>query len=135
MKKRILHLSKLREMNLKVLMTISFICISGIFYGQDFKNDLTSVKTIDNQIQEKKYSSDDVSVTADRLVLKTPVENISKKDRQFFSKKQWRKIKKQILKNKKRISKLEGGIHTYKKVDTIYVDTQSNSTKSSLSGW
>ncbi|MEB3343989.1 hypothetical protein U6A24_00875 [Aquimarina gracilis] len=122
-------------MKLKILMTISCLCVCSIFYGQDFKNDLTSVKTIDNQIQENKYSSDDVSVTTDRLVLKTSMDNISKKDKQFFSKKEWRKIKKQLLKNKKRISKIEGGIHTYKTIDTIYVDIESYPTRSSLSGW
>ena len=123
-------------MKLKALMTILCFCMCSIFYGQDFKNDLTSVKTIDNQIQEKKYSSEDVSTTADRLVLKTPLENITKKDKQFFSRKEWRKIKKQLSKNKKRISKLEDGIHTYRTMDTIYVDTKkSYTTKSGLSGW
>ncbi|MBQ0735080.1 hypothetical protein [Aquimarina celericrescens] len=121
-------------MKLKILITISLLCICSISFGQDFKNDLTSVKTIDNKIQEKKYSSDDIA-TADRLLLKTSLENISKKDKRFFSKKEWRKIKKQLLKNKKRLSKLEDGIHTYKAIDTIYLDAPSNSTKSSLSGW
>ncbi len=116
-------------------MLIVLLCICGISHGQDFKSDLSSVKTIDNQIQEKKYSSDDVSVAADRLLLKSSVENISKKDKHFFSKKEWKKIKKQILKNKKRISKLEDGIHSYKTLDTIYLDAPVYSTKSSLSGW
>ncbi len=127
---------KFREMKLKAFMTIICIGISSVFYGQDFKNDLTSVKTIDNQIQEKKYSADNVSDTADRLVLKTAIENVSKKDKHFFSRKEWRKIKKQLSKNKKRISRLEDGIHSYRTVDTIYVDTQkSYPSKSSLSGW
>jgi len=67
------------------------------------------------------------------LVVKTSVKNISKKDKQFFSKKEWKKIKKQLLRNKKRISTTENAIHTYRIIDTVYVDIKPFSRKSSLS--
>ncbi len=127
------ELTKFEKMKLKVLITILMLCICSISFGQDFKSNLTSVKTIDDQIQEKEFSTDREVIVADRLLLKTPIDNISRKDKQFYSKKEWRKIKKQLFKNRKRISKLE--IHTSKEVDTIYLDIPAYSTESSLSGW
>ncbi|MBP2832418.1 hypothetical protein J8281_09500 [Aquimarina sp. U1-2] len=122
-------------MKLGFLCIVSFLCMSSISsFGQDFKNDLTSVKTIDDKIQKEKYNSNEVA-TADRLVLRTSLENISKKDKAFFSKKEWRKIKRQLSKNKKRFTKVENSIHTYKTVDTIFIDTPIQTTKSRLSSW
>lgn len=98
------------------------------------QNDLTSVKTIDDQIQEESYSTDEVPLV-DRLLLRVPIENISKRDKQFYSKKEWKKIKKQLARNKKRLSQTDNAIHTSKIIDTIYMDIPKGTSASSLSGW
>ncbi len=121
-------------MKVKALMIISLFCICNISFGQEFKNDLTSVKTIDNQIQEEQYSTDEIPLV-DRLLLRTPIDNISYRDKQFYSKKEWRKIKKQILKNKKKITNQKNSIHVSKVIDTIYLDIPSFNKVSRLSGW
>ncbi|GAA4277103.1 hypothetical protein [Aquimarina mytili] len=121
-------------MKLKLLMTFSLLWVCSASFSQEFKGYLTSVKSIDDQIQEERYSTDEVP-TVDRLVFKSPIENISRKDKQFFSKKEWRKIKNQLKKNKKRISKLQDGIHTSKIIDTVYMDLPKPTRESSLSGW
>ncbi len=121
-------------MKLKLLMTFSLIWVCATSFSQEFKGTLTSVKTIDDQIQEERYSGGEVP-TIDRLVFKSPIENISRKDKQFYSKKEWRKIKNQLKKSKKRISKLQDGIHTTKRIDTIYLNVPRPTKESSLSGW
>ncbi|WP_159090935.1 hypothetical protein [Aquimarina aquimarini] len=121
-------------MKLKLTILIAFCLICGMSFGQDFEYDLTSVKTIDNQIIEEQYSTETMS-SADRLlVVQTPIK---KKGKEFYSKKEWQKIKKQLKKNKKRASKQN--IHAYKKMDTIYLDIpnhRNDRTKESrLSAW
>ncbi|AXT61017.1 hypothetical protein D1816_11890 [Aquimarina sp. AD10] len=123
-------------MKLKVLITILLLCFCSVSFGQDYKSNLTSVKTIDDQLLEEKYDANEEVAVADRLVLKTSVEKISEKDKQFFSRKEWRKIKKQLLKNKKRISKSKEAIHTTKIMDTVFIEIPiKNNLRSSLSGW
>jgi hypothetical protein len=122
-------------MKLKFALNIAFLLVCGMSFGQDFENDLTSVKTIDNQIQEEQYSTAEIAMT-DRLVILAPIKI---KDQGFYSKKEWRKIKKQLKKNKKRVSNAKNSIiYASKVMDTIYIDIPAYNTGSSqsrLSGW
>lgn len=118
-------------MKLKLIIAIIAVGAFGTSYGQTYKTNLSSVETIDNQIQDESYSSE-VPV-ADRLLITAPIENISKSDKQFFSRKEWRKIKKQLQKNKKRILSEANSIHSYKVVDTIYLDVPTNTKESKQS--
>ncbi len=118
-------------MKLKLIIAIITVGAFGTSYGQTYKTNLSSVETIDNQIQDESYSSE-VPV-ADRLLITAPIENISKSDKQFFSRKEWRKIKKQLQKNKKRILSEANSIHSYKVVDTIYLDVPTNTKESKQS--
>ena len=121
-------------MKINVLMIISLICTCSISFGQEFKNDLTSVKTIDDQIQEGEYSTDAIPLI-DRLLLRTTIDNISYRDKKFYNKREWRKIKKQILKNKKKMANQKDGIHISKMVDTVYLYIPFFNKASRLSGW
>ncbi|MEW7290864.1 hypothetical protein [Aquimarina sp. 2304DJ70-9] len=121
-------------MKLKLLITFSLLWVCSTSFSQEFINDLTPVRTIDDQIQEEQYSTDKIPMV-DRLVLRAPIKNISRRDKQFYSKKEWRKIKKQLQKNKKRFSELNNEIHTFKTIDTIYMDIPINRKESRLSGW
>ncbi|WP_159025465.1 hypothetical protein [Aquimarina sp. Aq78] len=121
-------------MKLKFAFSIAFLLVCSMSFGQDFENDLTSVKTIDDQIQEEQYSTDKIAMT-DRLVIQAPIRI---KDKDFYSKKEWRKIKKQLKKNKKRVSNAKNSIYASKVMDTIYIDIPTYNTGSSqsrLSGW
>ncbi len=120
-------------MKLKLLLTFSLLLAFHTFYGQEFSFQLTSVRSIDDQIQEEQYSTDEVPLV-DRLVLRVPIKNISRRDKQFYSKKEWRKIKKQIQKNKKRLS-MDHQIHSIKALDTIYMDIPKGGESSLSSGW
>ncbi|WP_108808315.1 MULTISPECIES: hypothetical protein [Aquimarina] len=121
-------------MKLKFAFNIAFLLVFSMSFGQDFENDLTSVKTIDNQIQEEQYSTDEIAMT-DRLVIHAPIKM---KDKDFYSKKEWRKIKKQLKKNKRRASNAKHSIYASKVMDTIYIDIPAyniGSGQSRLSGW
>ncbi len=120
-------------MKTKVLATIVFLCIFSTSFGQDYKNNFSSVNSIDDQIQEKHYTTDEIPL-ADRLLLRIPIKNISYRDKKFYSKKEWKKIKKQLLKNKQRISE-QNSIHSSRTLDTIYLDIPTQREKSRLSGW
>ncbi|WP_152538557.1 hypothetical protein [Aquimarina macrocephali] len=111
-------------MKLKFALSIAFLLVCSMSFGQDFENDLTSVKTIDNQIQEEQYSTDKIAMT-DRLVIQAPIRM---KDKDFYSKKEWRKIKKQLKKNKKRVSNAKNSIYASKVMDTIYIDIPAYNT-------
>ncbi len=121
---------KIREMKLKFALNIVFLLTSGMFFGQDFKNDFSSVKTIDTQIQEKQYSTDQIAMS-DRLVVKTPIK---KKNKRFYSKKEWKKVKKQISRNRKRFSNTKKNIHTPITIDTIYLNIPVHNKEYRLSG-
>ncbi len=121
-------------MKLKLLLTFSLLWVCSASFGQEFINDFTSVRSIDDQIQDERYSTDEISMV-DRLLLRTPIQNISREDKQFYSKKEWRKIKKQLQKNKKRFSELNSEIYTSKTIDTIYMDIPINRGESRISGW
>ncbi|GGX05946.1 hypothetical protein [Aquimarina muelleri] len=118
-------------MKLKFAINITFLLLCGISFGQNFENEFTSVKNIDNQILEEEYSTDKISTT-DRLIVQTPSV---KKDKSFYSKKEWKKIKKQLKKNKKRFSNIKNNIYSSKTIDTIYLNVPDHSTESRLSGW
>ncbi len=123
-------------MKFKVLFSIFMLLVCSLSFGQDFKNDLTSLKTIDNQIIEEQYNTNEV-VIADRLVVQTSVDNISEEDKRYYSKKEWKKIKKAILRNKKRVNAKKNSIHAFKLMDTIFLKHPSgvNVKESSLSAW
>lgn len=118
-------------MRLKFAMSITFLLLCSISFGQNFENEFTSVKNIDNQILEEQYSTDKISTT-DRLIVQTPA---TKRDKGFYSKKEWKKIKKQLKKNRKRFSNIKNSIHSSKTIDTIYLNIPSHNTESRLSGW
>ncbi|WP_128755381.1 hypothetical protein [Aquimarina sediminis] len=120
-------------MKLKLTMKIAFLLLCGMSFGQDYENDLSSLRTIDDQIQEEQYSTEKIAMT-DRLIVQTPV---LKKDKSFYSKKEWKKIKKQLKKNKRRYSNAKNEFRTHKTLDTIYLNTSSSlsNEKSRLSGW
>lgn len=100
-------------------------------FSQDFENDLSSVKAIDDQIIEEQYSTDKIAVV-DRLVVQTPIKQ---KDKGFYSKREWRKIKKQLKKNRRRVSNTKNSIYASKVLDTIYLNVPKFSEESRLSGW
>lgn len=125
--------TKTREMKLKFAINVAFLLLCGISFGQNFENEFTSVKNIDNQILEEQYSTDKISTT-DRLIVQTPIKD---EDESFYSKKEWKKIKKQLKKNKKRFSNSNNSIHTSKIIDTIYLNIPipTHTRESRLSGW
>lgn len=59
-------------------------------------------------------------------------KNIKSIKMESYSEKEWRKIRKQIKRNKKRLSYKKGNIYSTKKIDTIYIHPRKESL---LSGW
>lgn len=118
-------------MKLKFAINIAFLLLCGISFGQNFENEFTSVKSIDNQILEEQYSTDKISTT-DRLIVQTPSIN---KDEGFYSKKEWKKIKRQLKKNRRKFSNAKNSIHSSKTMDTIFLNIPDQHTESRLSGW
>ncbi|AXT58026.1 hypothetical protein J8L88_09470 [Aquimarina sp. MMG015] len=52
-----------------------------------------------------------------------------------YNDKEWKKIKRQIRRNKKRITNSKNGIHSYKKVDTIFLEIKISKTNSQITNW
>ncbi len=111
-------------------LCILFICIIQVSFGQDLKNEFVSIKDIDNQIEEQHYNTDDTSRVIDRLVVKTPIKE---SDERYYSKKEWKKIKKQLQSSTTKGLEKNGTSLT-KKGDTIYITLPKHLIKSGLSG-
>ncbi|GAA0717906.1 hypothetical protein GCM10009430_15380 [Aquimarina litoralis] len=48
---------------------------------------------------------------------------------------EWRKIKREIRRNKRRIAKSKDGIHSYKTVDTIFVEIKVSKVNTQITEW
>jgi len=61
-------------------------------FSQNSESDLFSIKTLDEQIEEKSYTNGNHRII-DRFIIKAPISDNTKK---LYSKKEWRRIKKQL---------------------------------------
>ncbi len=119
---------KSKKMKMKIAMTtVLLLCISYSSIGQSNTTDFKSISNNTLQKQASSYTTTSVEVN----------ENIDQqsKNTTIYSEKKWKKIRKQIEKNKKRASKYKSDVYASKKIDTIYLDIPANSGKSRLSGW
>ncbi|MBW1294350.1 hypothetical protein [Aquimarina litoralis] len=48
---------------------------------------------------------------------------------------EWRKIKKEIRRNKRRIANSKDGIHSYKTIDTVFVEIKTSEVNSQITDW
>lgn len=53
----------------------------------------------------------------------------------YYSDKEWKKVKNQIKRNKKRVTNSKNGIHSYKKLDTIYLEIKISKNNSRITDW
>ncbi|WP_152538293.1 hypothetical protein [Aquimarina megaterium] len=119
-------------MKMKIAMTtVLLLCISYSSIGQSNTTDFKSITitTTNNTLQKQASSYTINSAEANKNVAQ------QSKNTTIYSEKKWKKIRKQIEKNKKRASKYKSSVYASKKIDTIYLDIPSNSGKSRLSGW
>ncbi|WP_132065762.1 MULTISPECIES: hypothetical protein [Aquimarina] len=113
---------------MKIAMTtVLLLCISYSSIGQSNTTDFKPITNNTLQKQASSYTTN--SVEANKNVAQ------QSKNTTIYSEKKWKKIRKQIEKNKKRASKYKSNVYASKKIDTIYLDIPSNSGKSRLSGW
>ncbi|WP_159092094.1 hypothetical protein [Aquimarina sp. Aq107] len=89
-----------------------------IWFGQ---NTFGQVSTENNNIVED--TPNDTNVTT------------NKNSDLVYNDKEWKKIKRQIRRNKKRITNSKNGIHSYKKVDTIYLEIKVSKNNSQITNW
>ncbi|MEW7277221.1 hypothetical protein ABW636_01335 [Aquimarina sp. 2201CG1-2-11] len=117
------------KLNLVIYFTFLFVC--SMSFGQDFQTDYSSVRSIDDQIQEEQYSTNQEDVVVNRLIVES---SILTKDKDFYSKKEWRRIKRELRKNKKKAFSFKNNIHTSKTLDTIHVNIPLDKN-TSISSW
>ncbi|WP_298317812.1 hypothetical protein [uncultured Aquimarina sp.] len=120
-------------MRLKIGIAFIMFCICSVSFGQDYKNNIKSLKEVDIKIEEGQYSADD-SVSADRLIIESSENAALNQDYTSCIDEEWADIKKQILNNKKRVAE-NNEVFVSKTVDTVFVTAPSFSKKSQLSGW
>ncbi|SEL13677.1 hypothetical protein SAMN04487910_1824 [Aquimarina amphilecti] len=100
-------------MKLKMIMIVVLI-----WFGQ---NSFGQTNTEENSTVEDTVTTTAITTSNNNEVL--------------YSDKEWKKIKKQIRRNKKRIANSKNGIHSYKKVDTIYLEIKISNTNSQITDW
>lgn len=122
---------KSKKMKMKITMTIVvLLCISYSSIGQSNTTDFKSIPITNNTLQKQSLAY----TTTNPVEVNENVAQQSKNTSRY-SEKKWEKIKKQIQRNKRRVSKYKSSVYTSKKIDTIYLDIPPNSGKSRLSGW
>ncbi|WP_299312212.1 hypothetical protein [uncultured Aquimarina sp.] len=117
-------------MKLKMIIMIALIWIGQSTFGQvsETKND-----TIENTNSEDLKEKD----TKDTLIKSVSEQDISynSKNETFYSEKEWKKVKRQIRRNKKRITSNRDGIHNSKILDTVYLEIKIPKTNSQITDW
>jgi len=99
-------------MKLKISITVMLLSVSFLSIGQSTINSQFS-NTIDNEVLQDKEPKDSL-----------------------FKEKEWKKIKKQIQKNKKRYDTYKSTMSLSKVIDTVYLNVPSNKKEDSrLSDW
>ncbi|WP_152538556.1 hypothetical protein [Aquimarina macrocephali] len=117
-------------MKMKIAMTtVVLLCITYSSIGQSNTTDFKSITITNNTLQKQNLSYTTNSIEAN--------ENVAQRSKNTnrYSEKKWKKIRKQIQRNKKRVSKYKSNVYASKKIDTIYLDIPSHNGKSRLSGW
>ncbi|WP_299431820.1 hypothetical protein [uncultured Aquimarina sp.] len=113
-------------MKLKMVMIIILIWFGQNTFGQ--------TNTKENSTQENNNSKkSNVEYSAETTKSTSVIAN--KNSEIYYSDKEWEKIKNQIKRNKKRITNSKNGIHSYKKLDTIYLEIKISKTNSLITDW
>lgn len=119
-------------MKLKMLTIMSMIWICQSAFGQVNQIEQTSI----NSAISNNSNSTNVSTKNDIAQTSTQNKLNQKKNDIFYSKKEWKKIQKEIQKNKKRIANSKDGIHTSKVLDTIYLEIKiPESSSAQITDW
>ncbi|PKV49610.1 hypothetical protein ATE84_1642 [Aquimarina sp. MAR_2010_214] len=110
--------------------TVILICISYSSIGQSNTTDFKPITITNNTLQKQNLSHTNTNpIEANKNVAQRS------KNTSIYSEKKWKKIRKQIQKNKKRLFKYKNSVYASKKIDTVYLDIPTYSGKSRLSGW
>jgi len=113
-------------MKLKMVFVLALIWIAQSSFGQVSEVNDTTVAANSFTSDGIDYKKTTVTETSSKQ------EMLDNNNALFYTNKEWRKIKRQIKKNKKRITNSKEGIHTSKVVDTIYLHIKTNSQ---LTNW
>lgn len=119
----------------KVVMFLTLLGICNISWAQDYKSSTESVKSIDVQLRNGSFGNQNVTKS---LVLKVKEDktNDSASNKNNADDQEWLEIKKEIERNKRKISANKNYIHTTKVIDTIFVNVSTFEKESSqLSSW
>ncbi|WP_378182291.1 hypothetical protein [Aquimarina sp. SS2-1] len=114
-------------MKLRILIMIALIWIGQSAFGQttESKNNSTD-----------KNSKSTTVLAKDTLITNVSEQESSSKDNSlYYSEKEWKKIKRQIRRNRKRITSSKEGIHTSKRLDTIYLEIKVPATNTQITDW
>lgn len=119
---------------MKTLLTTALLLIFNLSIGQDNITNYKLINSINNS--NSQISSNHRNDKLIKSVIATTTEKKANNTKSIkietYSEKEWRKIRKQIHRNKKRLSYKKSNIYSTKKIDTIYIHPRKESL---LSGW
>ncbi|MDH7445230.1 hypothetical protein [Aquimarina sp. 2201CG14-23] len=105
----------------KIVLILILIWVGQHSYGQEIQH-----KNITNEANN-----------AEKPTSKNTLEDsISNRGNDiFYSDAEWRKIKREIQRNKKRITNNKEGVHSTRVLDTIYLEIKISKTASQITDW
>ncbi|WP_109438858.1 MULTISPECIES: hypothetical protein [Aquimarina] len=114
------------KIRMRIITTTVLLCISFLLTGQQ-----TSYQPIKSNSQQESITK--VNRPSE---ISTPNDKNNDEDKKISlnREREWKKIKRQIKRNKKRASHNKNSVYTSRIIDTIYIDIPSNNRKTRLSG-
>ncbi|MDY8136535.1 hypothetical protein [Aquimarina sp. 2201CG5-10] len=121
-------------MKLKIVMAFSFLLLLQMSYAQDIKTVKKPLKTKNAKVNDTK-DFDTTSNIQDYSKLSSLEKESNTKTSKTYTDKKWKKIERQIKRNKKRISQQKQEIKASKIIDTIFLDIPKFTNDTRLSDW
>ena len=126
-------------MTMKMKFAFLAVFFGGIIFvsAQDYSSNTESIRLLDSKIEDGQFKTDKKLSTEKLTLISSESSSQEKLEQEEFilNDKEWKKIKKQMKRNRKKVKNQEDYVHTYKKIDTIFLSPSKHSEKIELSGW
>lgn len=117
-------------------LAMVLIGVLGI-YAQDYSSNIESIRLLDSKIEDGQFNTDKNLSTEILTLMPSGSSSKEKLEHEKFilNDNEWKKIKKQMRRNRRKVKSEDDYVHTYKKMDTVFLSPTKHFKKIELSGW
>ena len=126
-------------MTMKMKFAFLAVLFGGIIFvsAQDYSSTTESIRLLDSKIEDGQFKTDKKLSTEKLTLISSESSSQERLEHEEFilNDKEWKKIKKQMKRNRNKVKNQEDYVHTFKKIDTIFLSPSKHLEKIELSGW